>query len=228
MPKNLKNIYKLFNVDVHTEELYELAFTHSSCNSSLNGKHLDYERLEFIGDSVVGLITVDIAAKLHPLLDQGMLTKLKSNIVNTKSLSNYALKFKFNEYIKVGHSFKNDLKHSNAILEDVFEAFVGALYLDQGFNKTYEIVHSIIYDDIKNFKFTDHIDYKSKLQEEIQAESRKTLTYRVAEENGPAHNRSFVIEVIFDDMVLGVGEGHSKKEAEQNAAKSALSKRAVK
>ena len=62
MPKNLKNIYKLFNVDVHTEELYELAFTHSSCNSSLNGKHLDYERLEFIGDSVVGLITVDIAA----------------------------------------------------------------------------------------------------------------------------------------------------------------------
>lgn len=227
MPKNINLLLDKFNLKVNNLSLFEFAFTHSSCNSNTNGKHIDYERLEFIGDSVVGLITVDIAFKLHPNLNQGSLTKLKHSIVDTKSLSNYALKYHFDEFIHVGNSYPNDIKKSHALLEDVFESFMGAIYIDQGFDVAYKVFSSIVYDDIKNYKPEEHIDYKSSLQEEIQAESRKVLTYVVVSEKGPAHQKTFEVNVIFDNMVLGTGVGSTKKEAEQAAAKSALNKRAL-
>ena len=221
-------VFSRFNVDIKNNDLYLLALTHPSCNSENNTKHQDYEKLEFVGDSVVGFVSADLIYKHHPEMDQGLMSKLRSYLVRSKSLANYSRKYNFHEYVRIGHSISKDqLYNSDKILEDVFEALIGALYLDQGIEVAYRVIEEIFTEDIINTGMDELVDSKTRLQEEIQSEYREAVKYVLIGESGPAHNRTFEVEVLFNGLVLGRGSGKSKKAAEEAAAKDALSKRSI-
>lgn len=226
--KDLKLFFKNNKLRYKDLSLFEMAFTHSSYNADAKTKHHDYERLEFLGDSVLGCVVSELAYKSRNDMNQGALTKLKSSLVNTHSLANFARELHIYEYIRVGNSFTRNIKESDNILEDVFEAFLGAMFLDQGFVVTRKFLISTLYRDIQKFHLEDSKDYKSRLQEEMQVEHRESVTYEIIKETGPAHNKHFVAQVSFDGIAIGVGEGSTKKEAEQNAAKKALEKKVTK
>lgn len=208
--------------------IYEMAFTHSSYNGDAKTKHHDYERLEFLGDSVLGCVVAELAYKSRADMDQGDLTKLKSSLVNTKALAEFAREYEFEKYIRVGNSFARDVSKCDNVLEDVFEAFIGAIFYDQGFVIARKFLISTLYSDIQKFQLEDSKDYKSRLQEEMQVEHRESVSYNLVSETGPAHDKRFVIKAMFDGMTIGVGEGNTKKAAEQMAAKHALEKKANK
>ena len=219
--KNLHITYK--NI-----ALYEQALTHPSYNGDANTKHQDYEKLEFMGDAVLGYVTADLVYKNRPEMSEGNLTKLRSVLVSTKPLANYARKINLPEYIRIGHSITiNQVKESDKILENVLEALIGAIYLDAGLKPAYKLITSLLLEDIKSYDADNLTDYKSKLQEEIQAEHRDAVQYVTVETSGPAHDRTFKVQVLYNGIVLGEGIGKSKKKAEEMAAKSALSKRSV-
>ena len=219
--KKLKIVYK----DI---AIYEQALTHPSYNGDANTKHQDYEKLEFMGDAVLGYVTADLVYKNRPEMSEGNLTKLRSVLVSTKPLAAYARSIDLPDYIRIGHSItQNQVKESDKILENVLEALVGAIYLDAGLKTAYGLIKKLLIKDIRNYDVDDLTDYKSKLQEEIQAESRDAVQYVTVEQSGPAHDRTFKVNVLFNGIVLGTGEGKSKKKAEEMAAKSALSKRSV-
>lgn len=222
----VSELLEKLNIKPKHISLYETAFTHSSYNADANTKHHDYERMEFLGDSVIGLVVSEVSYGARPEMTQGPLTKMKSNLVSTASLADLARKYDFPNYIRVGNSFSGDISKANHLLEDVFEAFFGALYLDQGFEVARKLLIDIFINIIKNYNIEDSTDYKSKLQEEMQAEHRESVSYEVISETGPSHDRHFVVHVVFDGMELGVGEGSTKKQAEQMAAKAALEKEA--
>lgn len=222
------NVFSSFGVSIKNSSIYELALTHPSCNNDQNTKHHDYERLEFVGDSVIGFVSADLIYKVHGEMDQGLMSKLRSYLVCSKSLANYSRKYKFYEYIKIGHSISQEqLIKSDKILEDIFEALIGALYLDQGIEVAYRVIKSILFDDIVNTGIDELVDSKTRLQEEIQSEYREAVKYVLIGESGPAHDRTFEVQVLFNGIVLGKGVGKSKKAAEEAAAKDALSKRSV-
>ena len=226
--KDLREFLKQFNIEPKHPVLFEQAFTHPSYNADANTKHHDYERLEFLGDSVIDLCIAEMSFVARSDLDQGNLTKMRAALVNTNGLSKMARKYNLHEYIRLGNSFSGDISKANHILENVFEAFIGALYLDQGFKNTKEVLVNMFLSQIKNFNVDELTDYKSKLQEEIQAEHRESVTYELIGESGPAHDKRFKVRVLFDGIELGTGEGSTKKEAEQLAAKAALEKEASK
>ena len=226
--KELNEFFKKFNIKPKHPSLFEQAFTHSSYNADANTKHHDYERLEFLGDSVINLVVAEMAFVARPDLNQGSLTKMRSALVSTTGLSNLARKYSLYEYIRLGNSFSGDISKANHILEDVFEAFIGALYLDQGFKVAKDLLVEMFIGSIKTFDVEALNDYKSKLQEEMQAEHRESVTYELVSESGPAHDKRFKVRGMFDGIELGVGEGSTKKEAEQLAAKAALEKEASK
>ena len=221
-------LLKKLHITFKDISLYEQALTHPSYNGDANTKHQDYEKLEFMGDAVLGYVTADLVYKNRPEMSEGNLTKLRSVLVSTKPLANYARKINLPDYIRIGHSITVDqVKNSDKILENVFEALVGAIYLDAGLKYAYRLISSLLMEDILNYDVDNLTDYKSKLQEEIQAEHRDAVQYVTVETSGPAHDRTFKVQVLYNGIVLGVGEGKSKKKAEEMAAKSALSKRSV-
>lgn len=226
--KDINELLKRCNIKPNDTSIYEMAFTHSSYNADAKTKHHDYERLEFLGDSVLGCVVSELAFKSRPDMDQGGLTKLKSFLVNTHALAEFAREYHFEDYIRVGNSFSRKISECDNVLEDVFEAFIGAISLDKGFVVARKFLITTLYRDIQKFHIEDMKDYKSKLQEEMQGEHRESVTYEVINEIGPAHNRKFVVRVLFDNIQIGKGEGSTKKEAEQMAAKDALEKRVTK
>ena len=208
--------------------IYEQALTHPSYNGDANTKHQDYEKLEFMGDAVLGYVTADLVYKNRPEMSEGNLTKLRSVLVSTKPLAEYARKIGLPEYIRIGHSITvNQVKESDKILENVLEALIGATYLDAGLKVAYGLIKKLLLKDILAYDADNLTDYKSKLQEEIQAEHRDAVQYVTIEQSGPAHDRTFKVQVKYNDIVLGIGVGKSKKKAEEMAAKDALSKRSV-
>ncbi|MDR0934805.1 MAG: ribonuclease III [Erysipelotrichaceae bacterium] len=222
-------LLKIIHIKPHKIDLYELALTHSSFNADAKTKHHDYERLEYMGDAVLGFVTADLIFEVHPEMDQGLMSKLRSYLVQSKALANYARKIELSKYIITGHSIEQEmLDKSDKILEDVFEALIGAIYLDQGIKKATSYIKSFIFNDIKFAKLDELTDYKTRLQEEMQSEHRDSVSYRLLKEEGPAHEKVFVSEVLFNDEVLAEGRGKTKKASEQDAAKNALKKKAIK
>ena len=203
-----------------------IAFSHSSYANENNLKS-DYERLEFLGDAVLEIIVSDYLYKTLNV-EEGDMTKLRASYVCENACFTYATDLGFSNYIKVGHGeAKEGGQFKKVIVADIFEAFTGALYLDQGFEKTKEVISSIIVPYIEDPNVIFFSDYKSALQESIQTEKR-TLEYVLIDEQGPAHNKTFTMIVKVDDIVYGKGIAGSKKEAEQEAAKDALAKLAIK
>ena len=209
-------------------EVYSLALTHPSFNADANTKHQDYERLEFIGDAVIGFVCAELIFKLREGMNQGNMSKLRSVLVRTNSLANYARRINLQNYIRAGHSLKTEqIAQSNKILEDVFEALVGAIYFDQGIKTAARFLSRFFVDDIKNTDESVLTDAKTRLQEEMQAEHRDVVRYVLVKEDGPAHDRTFVVNVLFNDIVLATGSGKTKKAAEEDAAQKALAKRST-
>ncbi len=223
--KNLYDFFKSFGIYPKNIELYEMAFTHSSFNSDARTRHHDYERLEFMGDSVLGFVIASLIYNYHPEMTEGAMTKARSTLVQTSSLAKKAREYHYDEYIRAGHSLtKEQALKNDHILEDIFEAVLGAIYLDQGIEIATKYVVAMFESDVKNFTPTEVKDYKSLLQEAMQAEYRESVTYKVISEKGPPHDKTFEVEVYFNGQALGSGIGKSKKDAEKKAAQDALSK----
>lgn len=203
--------------------LFETAFTHSSyCNENKNSE--SYERLEFLGDKVLDFVVSEYLYKNRHIFE-GEMTKIRASHVCEDALSEYSLNCHFNENLKLGKGEElTGGRGKKAILADVFEAFIGALYLDQGIEKTKEFINSTV---IKSINENEEIfnDYKSELQELVQT-TKKSLEYVLVSEKGPSHDKEFEVNVIVENIVYGKGVGKTKKEAEQNAAKDALDKKA--
>ncbi len=221
----MKELFKKLDIEPKNIELYELAFKHSSY---VNEEHLkdDYERLEYLGDAVLELVISDYLYN-HFSLKEGKLTKMRANYVCENACFTYASSLDFSNYIKVSNGEeKEGGRFKRVILADIFEAFMGALYLDLGFDIVKRVILSIIVPYIEGSGTTFLNDYKSKLQEYVQTEQR-SVHYELVKEEGPAHKKEFTMNVIVDDIVYGTGVGSSKKDAEQEAAKNALSKLAT-
>ena len=217
-------LYRKFGILPKNEELYSLAFTHSSYNGMAGTRHQDYERLEFLGDAVVGMVVSELCYIYHPDMEQGKLSVLKSQFIRTASEAAYCKKLGLNEYIRVGASFAKDASSNESLLEDVFESFIGAVYLDQGLGVCYHLVRNIFEEDIKNASVDLATNPKSYLQECMQADKKESVTYRIVEETGSGNAKTFTAAVYFEDTEIGRGSGKSKKAAETEAARDALQK----
>ena len=226
--RNIEELLSTIGISPRDLNLFQMALTHPSYNADANTKHSDYERFEYMGDAVLDYVAADLIFRSYPDMEPGNMSKLRSFLVKSRTLSNYARKINLAEYIKLGHSVsESQVKNSDKILEDCFEALIGAIYLDQGIDIAFNFIKGVLYDDIMTFGHQDLTDYKSKLQEEMQSEYRESVHYVTISETGPAHDRTYVVNVLFNDIVLASGTGKSKKAAEEDAAKNALKKRSI-
>ena len=221
----MNDLFEQLNIKPIELKYYDTAFLHSSY---VNENHLkvDYERLEFLGDAVLELVMSDYLYN-HLDIKEGDMTKLRASYVCENALYEYSIGLNLSKYIKVGHGEEQDGgRFKKVIMADIFEALMGAIYLDLGFDTVKRVILDVTVPYIEDPKVVFFSDYKSALQEFVQTEQR-SLVYEVTEESGPAHNKSFTVEVRVDDIVYGVGTAGSKKEAEQEAAHDALLKLSV-
>ncbi len=219
------NFLKEVGIEHNDLNWYERAFSHTSyINEHQNLKQTDNQRLEFLGDAVFDLVIGEYLFFKENTLNEGKMTKLRAIYVCEKALFYYAKKLKFNDYVKLGRGeLINGGAMRPAILADAFEAFLGALYIDKGLVTVKEFVNQYIIPIIESDEFDEFHDFKTELQELIQTHKR-TIIYEIISEKGPAHHREFEAIAKLDDIILGKGVGFSKKNAEQQAAKSALEK----
>lgn len=218
----LKELEAYFDLHFNNFALLEQSMTHSSYANEHNT--ISNERLEFLGDAVLDLA---VGRYLYDNLpdDEGILTKKRAMDVCETSLYNYALSFDLGNFLLLGKGEEKNLgREKPAVLADAFEAFLGAIFLDKGYDEVLKILKKVVFPNIKSTLNEDDNDYKSKLQELVQSDKR-TLNYVIVSESGPAHNKEFVARVYMDeDIMMGEGVGKTKKEAEQNAAKVTLEK----
>lgn len=218
----MKELFERLKINPKDERLYSIAVSHSSYANEHKAKK-DYERLEFLGDAVVDLVVADYLYSNHNE-SEGEMTKVRASYVCENALYEYSMKLGLPSFIKVGHGEeKEGGKYKKAIVADIFEAVIGAIYLDLGYAKARQTVLNIVVPYIEDPMITFFSDYKSALQEYTQTE-QKTLEYQLVKEEGPAHDKTFTIDVVINHIVYGTGIAGSKKEAEQNAAKEALKK----
>ena len=204
------------NIKPNDEKLYIKALTHTSySNEHLNES---YERLEFLGDAVLELVLSDYLYK-EKHLEEGTMTKMRSCYVCEAACCTYAKKVGLDKYILLG---SGEPEANTTILADVFESFLGAMYLDQGLDVVKKFVIDTVLEYIEN-KVNFLHDYKSELQEQVQM-VHKVAVYEIVNEEGPAHDKVFTCQVKVDDIIMGIGSGTSKKAAEQVAAREALKK----
>lgn len=202
--------------------LLRQALTHSSyANEQKINKTGDYERLEFLGDAVLELISSDYIYRENPKMTEGNMTKLRSSIVCEPALAYCAREIGLYKYILLGRGEEaTGGRNRDSIISDVMEAIIGAIYLDSGIEEARAYIHRVILSDLENKKL--FYDAKTILQEEIQKINRGTLHYRLIREEGPEHDKTFVVEALLNNKIVGSGTGHSKKAAEQKAAYEAL------
>lgn len=203
------------------KSLLQTALTHSSYANEMNGKYDYNERLEFLGDSVLGMITAEFLFIHHPEMPEGKLTKTRAAMVCEKSLYKFAQSIKLGEFIFLGKGEVNTGgRNRPSILADAFESLIAAIYLDAGFEEAKKFVLGFISTaDIDEPVITD---YKTALQEIVQKNPGEYLEYFMVGESGPDHCKTFIVEVHLNNNVIGTGEGKSKKQAEQMAAKETL------
>ena len=214
-------ILDILEIIPNNEKLYERALTHTSYANENDVEN--YERLEYLGDAVLELIMSEYLYK-NTEYEEGEMTKYRSHYVCENALYEYSLRLHLNDYIKLGRGeADNGGKFRKAIVADIFESFIGAMFLDKGLDEVKRFIYKYIIPIIENKQIDFFSDYKSVLQELVQTD-RRSLHYEVVHEEGPSHNKTFTVEVRIDDIVYGRGVAHSKKEAEQEAAKDALKK----
>ncbi|SDI67788.1 ribonuclease III [Natribacillus halophilus] len=206
------------------DQLLYQAFTHSSyVNEKKIGGDSDNERLEFLGDAVLELCVSQYLYRRFRTMQEGEMTKLRAAVVREPSLAELAREYDFGSLVFLGKGEgMTGGRERSALLADVFEAFVGALYLDQGLEAVDTFLERTVYKKIETGSYTDVMDFKSQLQEFVQRAAAGKVTYEIVAEQGPAHSREFVSRVFIDGDHHGEGSGKTKKSAEQHAAQKAL------
>ncbi len=224
--QDFKNFQDQIGIRFENERLLKQAFTHSSyVNEHRRKPYEDNERLEFLGDAVLELTVSQFLYKKFPMMSEGELTKLRAAVVCEPSLVAFANQLDFGKLILLGKGEEMTGGRTRpALLADVFEAFIGALYLDKGIETVLSILEKVVFPKIDAGAFSHVMDFKSQLQELVQRDGAGSLQYKILAETGPAHNREFESRVYLNGEELGTGTGRSKKESEQHAAQKALEK----
>ena len=220
---NISKFEETINYTFENKSYILEALTHSSYSNE-NKNYKFNERLEFLGDSVLSIIISDYLFKTEKELPEGELTKLRANIVCEESLSEVASQINLGNFLLLGKGEEaTGGRERISILADALEAVIAAIYLDGGIKEARDFIFKYMQEIIENsIKGKIFRDYKTYLQEVLQSKGEQNIWYKLIDEKGPDHNKRFVMEVGINDTVLGVGEGKSKKDAEQVAAKSAL------
>lgn len=222
----MKNLLVKLGIKTNNFKLYQRAVTHTSYANEHNFENGHLERLEFMGDAVLQLMVSDLIFNSYTDLSEGEMSLIRSKLVRADSLANEAKNLGLDKVLNLGvGEEKSNGRNCKNILADSFEAFMAAIYLDQGFDFAFKVVSSIFKEKVKHVDVSDLLDYKSKLQELVQADSKQSVTYREVSHSGTSNNPIYVFEVLLDnDIVLASGEGTSKKRAQQDAARKALEK----
>ena len=221
-----KKLEQDFGIVFSQKELLETAFTHTSYANEhrlLNISH--NERLEFLGDAALQLVISVYLYKRYPNKPEGEMSKMRSTIVREESLAGFTKACGFEQYIRLGKGEEKSggrERERATILGDLWEAFLGALYLDQGLPAVEKFLNQVMIPQVEKGNFDRVTDYKTALQERLQVNGTVDITYTVIDESGPAHAKEFTMQVAVDGKELSTGLGKSKKLAEQAAAKAAL------
>lgn len=221
----MKDLEQKLGYTFRSPALLENALTHSSfANEHRESGALSNERLEFLGDSILGLVVAEHLYRMRPDLPEGDLTRIRAALVCEGSLVEVAHRLDLGEHLRLG---KGELvgggRERPSIQADAVEAILAAVYLDGGIGQVRKLIQAIILEQ-ETEKAAASRDYKTTLQELVQRESGQTLSYHLVAESGPDHAKQFTMEVQLNGEPLGTGEGRSKKEAEQAAAKAAVAK----
>ena len=218
----MKTLEEKLGYTFQDPSLLENALTHSSRANESRGKLASNERLEFLGDSILGMVVADHLYRSHPDLPEGDLTRTRAALVCEESLVEVARELNLGEYLRLGKGESaGGGRDRPSIQADAVEAVLAAVYLDGGIEAARTLIERILLRQIPAVE--ERRDYKTTLQEVVQRRNGQVLTYHMVDQRGPDHNKTFLFEVRLNDAVIGRGEGHSKKEAEQAAAKDALS-----
>ena len=223
--RKLEHLEGILNYKFKDQSILRLALTHSSYANELRDKSSDYnERLEFLGDSVLGIVISEYVYSEHPEFKEGELTKMRSKIVCESTLAEVAAELELGEYMLFGKGEAlTGGRTRRSILADAFEALIAALFLDGGFEIVKPFIFAFMQDKIDMAEKGLIVDdYKTHLQELIQTKKDNRIKYELMEEKGPDHRKLFRTAVKLNGTVIGIGEGKSKKESEQEAAKMAL------
>lgn len=225
LDKLQNQLQKEFGISFNEPKLLVEAFTQGNyLNEHPDFQGHDYQRLEFLGDAVMQLQTAQYLYKTYPDWDEGQLTELRIAMVQTRSFALLAKELAFNEAILLGHGEElNGARNRDSLLEDVWEAFIGALYLDQGMDTVTTFLNQHMFSKIKHGFYDQFIDYKSKLQELLQKKGTVQIKYqKLSQSELDEHNQQlFTVAVEVADKVLATGQGSSLKNAEKAAARTA-------
>ena len=213
--------------DIHNafsnKQLFEKALTHRSWINENPGSEGNNERLEFLGDAILEFVVSSFLYNLLPDKEEGFLTALRANIVNTQNLASFARSIDLGKSIKLSKGEEQGKGRDNeSLLADTVEALIGATYMDRGLESAKDFIHENLLSDIDEKLKQPLKDSKSRLQELVQAEGKSTPRYTVISETGPDHHKEFEVEVSVDGTILARGTGKSKSRAEQAAAEAAL------
>lgn len=208
----------------HDRRLLENALMHSSyANENRARGYTSNERLEFLGDSVLGMVTATRLYHLYPDMPEGKMSRLRAELVCEQSLHAVALELNLGDYIRLGHGeARNGGRERPSILADAVEAVIAAMYLDGGLEPARQFIFDHILTGLAEGQMHHVTDYKTDLQERVQRKPGQTLEYTLISESGPDHNKTFTMNVLLNGQEIGQGSGRTKKEAEQAAAKCAL------
>ncbi|WP_057896643.1 ribonuclease III [Liquorilactobacillus oeni] len=219
-----------FGINFEHPALLDEAFTHASYVNEHPRKKLKYyERIEFLGDAVMQLCVSEYLYKRYPSMPEGKLSRLRAAMVCEDSFSKFAKECNFDEYIRLGKGEeKANARKRPSLLCDIFEAFVGALYQDQGKQGVDKFISQVVFPKLDMGWFDHLLDHKTELQELLQKNGEVEICYNEVTDEGPEHDKEYTMTVSANDQILGTGSGHSKKAAEQNAANAALKKLAAK
>jgi len=223
----MQELEKKLNYTFRNPALLGEALSHSSYANEHRSAHLNSnERLEFLGDSVLGFVTAEYLFAHHPDLPEGDLTRIRAALVCEQSLYEVAQKLGLGQYLKLGRGEEaGGGRERTSILADATEAIFAAVYLDGGIGEASALIHRVLLDAEREEVVEERRrDYKTALQELVQRQADQVLSYRMVGEQGPDHAKIFSAEVLLNGESVGSGSGHSKKEAEQAAAKAALQK----
>ena len=221
----MQDLEKKLNYVFHDRALLEEALNHSSyANEHRSAGLKSNERLEFLGDSVLGFVTAEFLFCQHPDAPEGDLTRIRAALVCEQSLYEVARRLDLGAYLKLGRGEEaGGGRERTSILADATEAVFAAVYLDGGIGAASALIHRLLLDAEKEEVLEERRrDYKTALQELVQRQADQVLSYHMVGEEGPDHDKTFLAEVRLNGAAIGTGSGHSKKEAEQAAARSAL------
>lgn len=224
--KQLDDFCQKIGVSWKTLSLLDMALTHTSYANEAKGRHkpLHNERLEFLGDSVLGMVVASYLYRQFPLLPEGDLTRIRAKAVCEVTLAKVAAEYDIGVLLRLGRGEElSGGRERHSILADAVEAVFGAAYLDGGFSHAEQLVLQFLSSILTGVDMENGLeDYKTLLQELVQRDAEAQVAYQVIGERGPDHNKTFSVRVEVNGKPLGFGEGHSKKEAEQHAAREAV------